>query len=259
MSLLSPLVISGGPCLDGPVFLTFERSAPWPDDEVATVTEMVETFVDAGHHGAFPCPGKMPAELSLSLRGDPVVNAAALGFWMDAQSLDARALQLVRHLVSRVEMPPPDSLRRIFAGVTGPGTPPQRQAPVIDYDNDAAEYPSVVPQPGFYVESDDSLSYSKSRRILVEMKDEIEGPPVDDFIAYVKPWGALVEGGALALPLGLPDVMDNVMGMVSQFDAYTLEIHVPVYKSSESGIDLLVNILAAYHVRERPIRMVTVE
>lgn len=259
MSLLSPLVISGGPCLNGKVFLTFERSVPWPDDEVEAIAELVATFVDAGQHGAFPCPGKSAAELSLELRGDPVVNDAALGFWMDAENLDARAFQLVRHQVSRLELAPPDSLRRIFAGMTGPGTPAQRHAPVIDNDNDASEYPPAVADPGFYVEHDGSLSYTKSRRILVELKEEIEGPPVDDFIAYVAPWAALLEGGALALPLGLPDVMDNIMGLVTQFDAYTLEIFVPTYQSSESGIDLLLNTLAAYHVRERPVRLVTIE
>lgn len=258
MSKLVPLIVAGGACLDDQIFLALERDSPWPDDDVVAVTAVVETFVAAGTRGAFPCPGIAPAQQQLALVGAGVVNGPTLGYWFRGQHLDPRAFQLVRHMVSRLE-PPGDSVVRISAGVTGPGVPPRRNLPVIDYDNEGSEYPQAVDVPGFGVYWDDSLSYSKARRILVELTAEIEGPPVDDFIAHVACWGALLEAGALALPLGLPDVMDNVMGMITQFDAFTLELEVPVYQSSEVGFDLLINLLSAYHARERPIRLVTIE
>ncbi len=54
-----------------------------------------------------------------------------------------------------------------------------------------------------------------------------------------------VAAGAFTMPLGLPDVLDNVAGQVALFDAWSAEIEVPVYKSSDVGWDVLLNLFEA--------------
>lgn len=258
MSKLATLVVEGGPCLDGPIHLVFERSAPWPAAEVAIVTAIVEAFVAAGERGAFPCPGIAPGLHELALVGPGVAAGHRLGYRLHGRHVEARAFQLLRHMISRFE-PEEASLLRIVAGTTGPGVPPRVSYPVIDYDDEEDQYPEGPAQPGFGVYWDDTLSYAKARRVLVELPTPIEGPPIDVLEDYVLRWGGLVEGGAFALPLGLPDVMDSAMGMITQLDAFTLEIEIGIYQGSELGFDVLLHILSTYHLRERPIRLVTIE
>ena len=259
MSKLTSLVINGSATLDGPVFLVFERSAPWPDCEAAAVTEVVQMFVAAGERSAYPGPGVAPGQQDLELTGPAIIAGPNLGYWLRARQLDARAFQLVRHMVSRIEPQEEASLLRITAGISGPGMPPRTSLPVIDYENEAVQYPGRPARAGFAVVWDDEAPTSKARRVLVEMASPIAGPPVDAFIDCVRPWGALVESGAFTMPIGLPHSMDNVMDMITQFDALTLEIAIGVYRSSESGFDVLLHILSAYHLRERPIQQVTIE
>lgn len=257
MSKLAILVVSGGSCLNGPIHLVFERSAPWPDGEIVTVTRMLETVVAAGKHGAYPCPGAAPGQQELELVGPATVVGPKLGYWLRGRHVDARAFQLLRHLVSRLELRQA-SLLRITAGGTGPGVP-QTSLPAINYENEEDQYLDGPTQPGFRVLSDDSLSYSKSRRVLVEHASVIDARQVDALADYVRSWGALVEGGAFALPLGLPDLMDSEMGMITQLDAFTVEVEIGTYQASELGFDVLLHMLSTYHLRERPLRLVTIE
>jgi hypothetical protein len=258
MSKLAILVVSGGPCLNGPIHLVFERSAPWPEGEIVTVTRMLEAFVAAGKRGAYPYPGTAPGQQDLELVGPATVVGPKLSYGLRGRHVDARAFQLLRHLASRLELRQA-SLLRITAGGSGPGLSPQTSLPAIDYENEEAQYPDGPPQPGFRVLFDDSLSYSKSRRALVEHISVIDGRQVDTLADYVHSWGALVEGGAFALPLGLPDLMDSEMGMIMQLDAFTVEVEIGTYQGSEIGFDVLLHILSTYHIRERPLRLVTIE
>lgn len=259
MSILAALAVFGDKNLDGRIALSLERSGPWPDDEVAAAQAVVEAFVEAAHRGAFPMPGEDPASSDLALVDPPTVAAAQLGFTLEARNVDARALQLLRQMLSRIEHAGDASLRHINATRHGHGRTHRIVYPVIDDDNEQDQYPEPPAAPGFVVHWDDDVGYSRSRRVLVEFPHAIEGEPVDTFIEYVEAWGKLLEASAFALPAGMPDVLDNVMGPVSQFDVVTLEVEIPVYKSSERGFDVLTHLLARFHAQELPIRLMVIE
>jgi hypothetical protein len=50
-----------------------------------------------------------------------------------------------------------------------------------------------------------------------------------------------------------------VIESVSQLGRFTAEIEVPVYQASECGVDVLLQMLSAYHLRVRPVQLVTTE
>ena len=259
MSILAALTLHGPRTLDGTHLIALERTEAWTDEEVAAAQAVVEVWVEAGHRGAFPMPGADPAISDLTLSAPTQTNEAYLGFTVDATSVDPRSLQLLRHMLSRLGPPDDASLRHIAVTAQGHSMGARLSFPAIDGDNEHDQYPPAPTQPGFGVYWDDDIGYSRARRVLVEFPGAVEGPPVDTLADYALVWGAMVEGGAFTLPQGLPDVLDNVMGSVSQFDIATLEIEVPVFKSNERAFDLLFHLLARYHTQEQPIRLVTVE
>jgi hypothetical protein len=95
--------------------------------------------------------------------------------------------------------------------------------------------------------------------VLVEFPGVVEGKVVDELAIYVAAWGKLLERGAFALPLGLPDVIYSVMGPVVIYDAITYEIEIPVFNGSELGFEVLLHVLSTYHARVAPIRVVTID
>lgn len=262
MSLLASLIVVGPKCLDGRLHLSFERSSDWPPDEAKEFEAAVHDFVAAGELAAFPCSGAKPGQQALEVRSPFQTSGPTLDVFLFAKELEPRAFQFLRHMVSRIEHAEDEKLLRITVAASATessGVPPRLNYPIVDYDNEEDMLPEPLANPGFAIEWDDELEYSKSRRLLVEFPSDIEGPAVDRLEDYAKRWGRLLERSAFTLPLGMPDVLDNVMGSVSQFDSATIEIEVPVYQSGEYGWDVLLNMLATFHLRERPIALVTVE
>lgn len=257
MSTLPSLAIIGGPVLGGAIGLSLEHSDAWTDPDVAFVTARIESFVRAGALGAYTAPKVAPGLGQLELLGPGKVNAKGLSFPLRGDHVDARAFQLLRHMLSRLASEV-GALRHMFVVGTTPGAGTRVAHPAIDFDNEADQYPEAPAKPGFAV-LDEEGSFRKARRVLVEYPALVEGKLVDELEAYALAWGELVEHGAFTMPIGLPDVIDNVMGVVSQFDAITYEIEIPVYNGSELGFDVLLHMLATYAVRIGPIRAVTLD
>ncbi len=258
MSTLPSLAIIGGPELGGAISLTLEHATAWSAPDVAFVTAVLHSFVRAGALGAYTSTrAQQPGTGEFELVGAATVAGAGLSFQLRALALDARAFQLLRHMLSRLESDG-GMLRRMFVVGTTPGAGTRVAYPAIDYHNEADQYPEAPGKPGFAVVIDDG-AYGKARRVLVEYPALVEGHVVDALCEYAAAWGELVEHGAFAMPVGLPDVIYSVMGVVSQFDAITFEIEVPVYAGSELGFDVLLHMLAGYHRRVAPLRVVTIE
>lgn len=257
MSTLPSLAIIGGPVLGGAIGLSLEHSTAWVEADVAFVTALVESFVRAGALGAYTAPKAAPGTGELELIGAPKVAAAGLTFQLRGAHVDARAFQLLRHMLSRLESDA-GMLRHMFVVGTTPGAGVRVAYPPVDYDNEADQYPEAPAKPGFAVVVEEG-AFAKARRVLVEYPSVVEGKVVDELCSYAAAWGELVEAGAFALPIGLPDVIYCVMGVVSQFDAITFEIEIPVFSGSELGFDVLLHLLAAYHVRVGPLRVVTID
>jgi hypothetical protein len=257
MSTLPSLAIIGGPVLDGAVALSLEHSHAWSDADVGFITARLESFVRAGALAAYTAPKAAPGTGELELLGPGKITATGLTFQLRGAHLDARAFQLLRHMVSRLESEV-GSLRHMFVVGTTPGAGTRVAYPAIDFDNEADHYPEAPAKPGFAVLSEEG-AFRKARRVLVEFPAVVEGKVIDELEIYAMAWGELVEHGAFTMPIGLPDVIDNVMGVLSQFDAITFEIEIPVFNGSELGFDALLHMLAAYHVRVAPLRVVTID
>ncbi|MFO0617511.1 MAG: hypothetical protein U0414_33250 [Polyangiaceae bacterium] len=259
MSLLSALVVDGEPCLEGATVVTLERSAPWPADEVAAIESMMASFVAAGARSAFTWAGSAAGRSALAQVAPPLVSGDDLSFTLHATQVDARAFQILRHMVSLLEPANDQTIRRILVSCAAHRQPPRATLPEIDEENEGEQYPGELPDPGFAVVWDESMEYSKCRRVLVELATRPDPAALDELEVYAMDWARLLEGGGFALPLGLPDVFESVMGCVSQLDVLTAEIEIPVYRASESGFEVLLQMLAAYHQRIRPIQLVTIE
>lgn len=241
MAKLPSLYLGGSLDLRGDVIITCELSEAWDQASSAAVQGVMSDFVAAGNRGAYPSVGASPKASHLAQAGRPVVQGTSVRFSLMATSVDGRACQLLRHMVSRLDLG--DAyVSRIDVHPPGGGSP--RMLPVIDDDNETDAYPPAPDPCRFAVEwSDDGGG--KRRRVVVEFGAEIGGAEIDALKEPVDCWARLLERGAFAMPLGLPDDLDNVMGQVALFDAWSAEIEVPVYKSSEVGWNVLLNLLEA--------------
>jgi hypothetical protein len=122
------------------------------------------------------------------------------------------------------------------------GTP--RILPVVDDDNESNAYPASLDTYRFDVEWSEE-AHGKRRRVVVQLDAAVTEASIDALMKPVGSWARLLERSAFALPMGMPDVLDNVMGQVALFDAWSAEIEVPVYQGSDTGWDVLLNLFEA--------------
>jgi len=109
---------------------------------------------------------------------------------------------------------------------------------------DLEAYPRLAPPISSQLIAGSSSNLSKSRRMLVHMAGSVTADEVVRLRRAVAQWGTMLEGGAFAMPVGHPAVVDSVMGTVNQFDAETIEISVLRFMASEGAWASLANIVA---------------
>lgn len=236
-----PALNVAGLVLHGKLAVGIDLDQLWTDAAVLAVEEAVDDFVAVGAIGGYPSGASAPNQSRLTREGPVTVQAQRLNFFTRAQRVDGRAFQFLRHVISRLELGPAE-VQRI--SVTGGDPARPVQLPLIDDDNEGEAYPEPPPKYRFDVDWTDEAP-SKRRRVVVEMNAAVDAVIVEALRRPVERWAALLERSAFTLPYGLPDVLDNVMGQVTLFDAFAIEIEVPVYQSSEVGWDVLLNMLDA--------------
>jgi hypothetical protein len=255
MAKLPELRVAGPLLLDGPLELQLRLSHTWTKEQVGLIAPLVGAFVRAGSLGAFgPRSGAGPSRLVMTMATAP--EDRVFTYDLRATAIDRRSFQFLRHMLSR-----PDLGSATLTGLdvmTAVAAPWVVLAPVDD-ENEADLYPAPRDRYGFRVEWVEDVAPSKSRRVLVEFRDELDRDDFEHLEEPVSAWNALLEAGAFALPYGLPDATDNVPGFTSVHDAFTAEIGVSVYQGSEIGFDCLLNLLDAVSVAPSTIDGVAIE
>lgn len=259
MAKLAELVLWGERVPSGPLELSFELSQPWIPGQVEAVHRIVADFAAAGNLGAYPSADAQPSVSSLVLTSSGQVFEKRLTFELVATAIEGRAYQFLRHMAARLEYGEA-SLRRIDVREPRLASLVRRSLPIIDEDEDEAElYPEPRAKYSFEVEWDEEGDRGKFRRLLIEFYERLQWEHFDLLAVPINAWGKLLEGGAFTMPIGMPDMLDNVMGQTTLFDAFTAEVAVPVYRSSEVGWDILLNMLDAFSQHSRRIANIVIE
>jgi hypothetical protein len=241
MDKLPWLGVAGSLDLRGYFVIAFELSEAWGEASSASVEGIVADFVAAGQRGGFPAPGVSPIASRLAPAAPMGSHETSLSFPLSATDVDGRACQLLRHMTARLDLGGPQVTR---IEIQRPGAGAAKMLAVVNDDNEADAYPALLDAYRFAVEWVTDAT-AKRRRVVVEYGAEIGEKEIEALKEPVGCWARLLERSAFALPLGMPDVLDNVMGQIALFDGWSAEIEVPVYRGSEMGWAVLLNLLEA--------------
>jgi hypothetical protein len=255
---LALLEVSGGSVLQGPLSLVLEATGAWTADRIANFGVALKVFVDAGAMGGYRAVGPGTTPSSLAIASPPAEAGSSLYAEFTAENVEPRSLQYLRHQVARLDLGG-SQVVRIFARELAPRHSARTVAyPAIDDGTEEDLYPEpITPQP-FAVEWSDVRS-EKSRRLELHMGRTVMNADVDEAAQLAGVWGSLLEGGAFALPAGMPGEVDSFLGAVTQFDRDTIEIEIPVYQASEAGWDVLLNLIATARHGGWPVVRVVIE
>ena len=105
----------------------------------------------------------------------------------------------------------------------------------------------------------EDLDFSKARRILIETRKALISGEVEGYREWVDPWYRLLEAGAYAMPVELPEDNDVLAGAVAQFDDNTIEVTVRRFIASEQAWIALANMSFAFWQDSNAIRLIIIE
>lgn len=254
---LPSLVLSGSAGAKVSYEVTVEIASPMDDAVFETLQWLIGAFAEAAAHGAFPVSSVIPGESRLTVVSSTVSPPDVFSCQLEAEFVDPRAFQLLRNMAGRLKLQEID-VTRITVTELGQDERPPVELPEPDDDNEYDIYPELSSRLGFAVEGEDS-DFSKSRRCLVEMRDPVEASHVLGIRDWIQPWYLLLEAGAFALPVGLPDETDSIRGSVTIFDELTVEISVDRFLASETAFFVLINMLDAYGRTSIPMARIIVD
>ena len=210
----------------------------------AKLEYLVDIFAKTGERGGFADPNVRPDQSQLFVAGCD--SSLSSGFFCElkARSVDIRAFQLLRAMLARLRL---HGIVVTRITVTELGQDERQQVELAEPvdTNEYTIYPEMSSRIGFAVAGEDS-DFSKSRRCLVEMRHTVEATNVLGLGDWIKPWYMLLEAGAFAMPVGLPDETTSISGAVTIFDELTIEISIDRFQASESAFFVLINMIDAY-------------
>jgi hypothetical protein len=215
----------------------------------------IAVFVEAGAQGGYPVSSIPPQQSSMALADDLTSDSSGAHFVLQAREITRNSLQLLRHILSKPELPECELMQIQVHDRSGHS---MQVLPEIDEYNEPSLYPAVSSHLEFSIEYGED-DFAKSRRVEVEFFTPTDISEIESIESYVVAWGSLLEAGAFALPYGLPDVVESVMGQVRQFDTHSVEIEVPVYSASEEGWNVLMNMLHMFSKKHRAIARLLAE
>jgi len=254
---LPSLVLSGsaGPKVSYEV--TFDISTPVDEPVYEQLDWLIGVFAEAGGHGGFAVPSVSPSQSRLSLVSSSPSPPDSFLCKLGTNFVDQRAFQLLRNMAGRLKRQN-INVRRIAVIELGSKAHQLVEAPEPSEENENDVYPEISSSVRLEVEGEES-EFSKARRCLVEMRNPIEASHVLGIADWIKPWYLILEAGAFAMPIGLPDETDSISGSVTIFDEITVEISVDRFQASECAWNVLVNLLDAYSCISSPVSKVTVD
>lgn len=253
---LPELVLVGVESSVAELEVAFEFSDGNPQSAASDHEALMRTFVVPGEHGGYPSPGSSPIESQLSLIAGPRLSGRDMFFELSASHVDPRGFQLLRNMTGRLD-PQKAIIARIIVREKDQET--RRRVTVEEPDdyNEDEVYPEPSNQMTFEVDWVNT-EFSKSRQCYVELRRPADPAQVAEISTVVKWWGDLLEAGAFAMPVGLPDEVESYLGSVSQFDETTVVVEVALYQASETAWNVLLNLLDVCS-RAVPVARVIVE
>lgn len=255
MPKLPTLNVSCSDCINGTVEVSIFANTTLSPAALDVLEYGINAFVEAGARGGYPVFFGAPERSNLSLAVGLTPDSSTAHFVLEACEITRNCFQLLRHMLSKPELPGCELQQVQVRDSSGHTTQVLQE---IDEDLEIDLYPTMADNLAFTLEYGDDV-FSKSRRVEVEFSAPIGAPEIASLKPYAQAWGLLLEAGAFALPYDLPDVLESVMGQVTQFDSHSAEIEVPVYLVSEEGWNVLINILHTFSKRERAIVRVLLE
>lgn len=132
------------------------------------------------------------------------------------------------------------------------------QLPRLTEDNEEEAYPVLADGLPFQLEFIDR-AFRKTRRVLVEFDAEIADSQFAALRDGVRAWAAVLEAGGYAPAGERPSEVDNIMGAIQIFDAWTLEVEVFCFEASEMAWNTLANVVDCYAGQAMKIIRMSVE
>ncbi|WBS00586.1 hypothetical protein OU994_19975 [Pseudoduganella sp. SL102] len=250
------LVLQGMSAATVHVAVSYQFARPPAVADQQAVSNAMHALANAGFRGAFPCSG-IAGPSSMEFLGAALSSEACGLQLLQLCNIDERAFQLLRNMVARLraEKVLVDSIQvmdteHIHAQPVQPDWP--------DEDNEEAAYPTPGARAAALLAFEDT-DFSKVRRCLVEVDNRLFPDQVTRFAAWVRPWYALLEAGAFAMPVGHPAVTDSIAGFVSQFDPVTIEVAVDRFMASECAWGILANMVCAFDWQPRTLAAIAVD
>ncbi|MEA3548057.1 MAG: hypothetical protein U9R66_10380, partial [Thermodesulfobacteriota bacterium] len=241
---LPSLVLSGSSGTEVSYEVAFNISSPVDETVFGELARIVSVFVEAGGHGGFPDPYVSPNHARLTLKSTKLALPGDFICIMEAYYVDRRAFQLLRNMAGRLKLQNIDVMCIVVTELA------QREILAVDVPepndlNEGDVYPEISFQVGIKLEGEET-GFSKARRCLVEMRNSVNALHVLGITDWIKSWYLLLEAGAFAMPVGLPEDTHSICGSVTIFDENTVEISMDRFQASENAWNVLVNMIDAY-------------
>lgn len=238
--------------------IAFSFEGAPPQEAVQALGDAVRAFVAVGAHAGYATPIGTSVPSSLELLGMDVSRAAGPWFELRARGLDFRAFSILRNLCTRISAKV-HPITSIAVHGQGDGAETVTNIPIAEWGTEHQAYPAVAEQLSFPIERGDPLDYHKTRRALVEFGRAVEAGVFGALIERVREWMALAEGGGFSPPVKPADLAAVWEDSIVPFDAFSVEVAMRLFESSEFAWNVLLNLVEAFSLTVEPVASVTIE
>jgi hypothetical protein len=254
---LPSLVFFGSVVPDASYDVAFNISPPVDKTILEKLESQIKVFAEAGEHGGFVVPSESSDNSRLVITSSDHSKANMISFKLLANFIDVRAFQLLRNIAGRFKLMNAH-IRGITVTQLGQKDQPSIDLPVPSEENEEDIYPEASEFIGFDVVWEES-DFGNARRCLVEMYNSVNSSHALSLAEWIEPWYRLLEAGAFAMPIGLPDETESTRGSVTIFDDITIEISIDRFQASESAWYVLVNLIYSFSKKSSAVAKVIID
>jgi hypothetical protein len=227
-------------------------------DDPATAARILAPLMRAverlGAQGGF-CPAmRVTAQSVLHRILPPSYLTDGLSFGLAATEVDPRLVNIIRCLVVRTRVFG-EHPRLLLRQLDPPFSGTSRDFPEPAWENEEVLYPEPSDTLSFTLDIDDQVA-SRMRRCMIEPRGGADDALAATIGDWIQCWATLLEAGAFALPRQDPEEAISVMGGVSLFDPWSIEIVVDRFDANEAAWHVLINVLDAFSRSRHPIEHV---
>jgi hypothetical protein len=250
------LLLKGVRTPTGMLEVSFEVSTGEDSTEREWLGKIVGTFAEVGKRGGYSLPDTEPNQSRLTLLSELFTQTNFPMCKFEAVRVTPRSFQLLRNMAGRLKIYHVE-VHRILVHNLGQETGISEEAPEPRDSNEEEIYPAASSQIWFELQKDE-IPTSRVRQCLVEFHEPPEARHVLEISHWIQPWFDLLEAGAFAMPVGLPEWTESIGGSVTQFDEMTIEIAIDRFEASESAWNVLINLLDVYNRSSFPVEKVII-